>query len=573
MSSGLRIDQLIDSLNTYSLEDSQKVELLCQIAYHHHDPMMALQYGQQSLQLAQTLNRPLLIARAYEELAEAHRVLGNEVQSRHATTRALRIYENENEYHLAAALYAQTANYLLKDQRYDQAIRLLESAKQNYKKSGDNKKYALTCINLGEAFRLTQHYDSAKHYLYHALTCNYTEDSLIRGYALGNLGMVYHESIELKNAKEYLIDGIAIVEKLKDPYSTSVYLAELGRVYQQQGLKDQAEKHLLKAIKMAQDANLKEQIRDFSQQLSFYYAELHDYRSSLQYQRLFQIYQDSLVNKTNIQLVERIKAEYEIDKKNSEIQLLDQINLQRTYAAYGLALGVVLLVCLSLLLHRKNEQAKTANDILSEQKETLAHREKEKAVLLHELNHRVKNNLQMISSLLNMQKHELVGHPAEQAIHESKHRIDALSLIHQRLYQQDTQTKISVKEYFTDLILNLVYSYGREVKCTFDISDTPLLIDILIPLALITNELVTNALKYAFEETSEPNIHFEFQTKPCCASLLVRDNGSGFDPSQQKEGFGLVLTRTLVAQLDGDLRYTNQNGSIWTLHIKIDPLS
>src|SRR5690606_1197403 len=155
-------------------------------------------------------------------------------------------------------------------------------------------------------------------------------------------------------------------------------------------------------------------------------------------------------------------------------------------------MGVFSLIIFMCLLYSGNKKIKKINKELSYQKDIISKREKEKALLLRELNHRVKNNLQMISSLLSLQSRELNGHPAKEAIISGKYRVEALSLVHRKLYQEGLDTKIKIKEYVEELVLSLFHGYNTKFKPKFKIANISVGIDIAVPLALIINELTTN---------------------------------------------------------------------------------
>ena len=134
---------------------------------------------------------------------------------------------------------------------------------------------------------------------------------------------------------------------------------------------------------------------------------------------------------------------------------------------------------------------------------------------MRELHHRVKNNLQVISSMLALQSMKLENETARIAITEGKDRIRAMSLIHQRLYKKENELKINVREYVKNLMNDLVDSYGdhRNVDINLSIDSYSLNADTTLPIGLIINELVTNAFKYAFEKTDLPQIVVDLKVK------------------------------------------------------------
>jgi len=153
----------------------------------------------------------------------------------------------------------------------------------------------------------------------------------------------------------------------------------------------------------------------------------------------------------------------------------------------------------------------------------------EKEVLLQEIHHRVKNNLQIISSLLNLQTHYVEGEETINVLKDSQNRVKTMAIVHEKLYQSPNLKDINFKEYIEDLISVLFYSYGIEsknIKTLINLEDLKIDIDTAIPCGLIINELVTNSLKYAFPD-GKGILKVELTSKSDNIKLRVADNGVG----------------------------------------------
>jgi PAS domain S-box-containing protein len=201
---------------------------------------------------------------------------------------------------------------------------------------------------------------------------------------------------------------------------------------------------------------------------------------------------------------------------------------------------------------------------------------KEKEVLLREVHHRVKNNLQVISSLLNLQSGYITDQRSRELFKECQTRVRSMSLIHERLYQAESLSRLSFSGYARALVEDLFHSYGldrEKVSYSLDIIDRPMKIDTAIPCGLIVNELVSNSLKYAFP--SYQQIGRQGLIKIALVggddgslTLSVRDNGvglpQGFD-IEKVGSLGLQLVATLVQQLDGKLEIKNEDGAWFSM--------
>ena len=569
-----KADSLLQTLELGNLTKKERAVNLRSVAFFHPDLKIALFSAKQSLQIASEIEDPILQAEALEELSHLERRLGNNGKSLEASFKALRIYESLSLTERQAASYTQLASNYLSNKEYHSAINYLKRANHIYLDSDEKTNQALTILNLGEAYRLGGYLDSAATCFSEALKLNESiKNEIIKSYSLGNLGMVEAAQNELPLAKENLNKAIAILRDLGDPYSSSIYIAELGEIYKKERNWRSSEQKFLEAYNMAEQAGLKEQIRDFSASLAQLYESEHQYSKALEYQKLYQVYQDSLVNKENIQKIEQLKSGYELDKRETEINFLSTINTNQKYLVALLATGIFLLLLLAFLLYLSNKKIVKTNTSLEHQKKIISKREAEKAILLRELNHRVKNNLQLISSLLNLQSRELSGHPAQEAIEEGKYRVEALSLVHRKLYQEGLDTRINMKEYIESLVLGIFHGYGATFKPDFEIADVSINIDRAVPLALIVNELIINALKYAYKNISDPILKIIIVQEPKeWLDMQIIDNGIGFvnDKALKGNSFGIKLIHSLIEQLEGNINKSNKNGTHWKITVKLN---
>jgi PAS domain S-box-containing protein len=190
---------------------------------------------------------------------------------------------------------------------------------------------------------------------------------------------------------------------------------------------------------------------------------------------------------------------------------------------------------------------------------------KEKEVLLKEVHHRVKNNMQVISSILNLQSSYVTDQYALSLLKESQNRIKTMAYIHESLYQNKTFTSINFSDYISTLTNNILQSYAasiQSVKLDLNIQKIILNLDTSIPAGLIINELVTNSIKHAFTESNEGIILINLHTKDNVLFLEVSDNGKGFPKDidfKNTNSLGLQLVNTLVEQLNGKMELNENN--------------
>ncbi|MBC7473612.1 MAG: PAS domain S-box protein [Candidatus Sericytochromatia bacterium] len=192
---------------------------------------------------------------------------------------------------------------------------------------------------------------------------------------------------------------------------------------------------------------------------------------------------------------------------------------------------------------------------------------KEKDLLLKEINHRVKNNLQIISSLLSLQSGYIKDEATLEAFRESQNRVRTMALIHEELYKTEKLSKIEFKKYVKNLVNHLYQSYVvSKSKIVFEIESIEAYLDIetAIPLGLIINELVSNSLKYAFKNEQNGQVNICLNKSDDIFELIVKDNGIGLAKDfnfRQTQSLGLQLIMSLTEQLEGTIELDDSIGT------------
>jgi PAS domain S-box-containing protein len=217
-------------------------------------------------------------------------------------------------------------------------------------------------------------------------------------------------------------------------------------------------------------------------------------------------------------------------------------------------------------------ERRRAEELLRQNQAQLAESLKEREVLLQEVHHRVKNNLQVISSLINMQARQMTDQASRGALEECKTRVEAIALIHEKLYQSKDYAQVPFSDYARGLAQNIFHSAGVSrsvIDLQVDIEGMALAVDKAIPCGLILNELITNALKHAFPDDRRGVVRVELRKEGAGDVLLaVGDDGVGvppnFEPSRSPT-LGLQLIATLVKQLDGKLQVLNTGGTTFKI--------
>jgi PAS domain S-box-containing protein len=197
---------------------------------------------------------------------------------------------------------------------------------------------------------------------------------------------------------------------------------------------------------------------------------------------------------------------------------------------------------------------------------------KEKEVLLKEIHHRVKNNLQIISSLLNLQSAYIKDKDSFEIFKESQNRVRSMALIHEKLYQSKDMSQIDFSDYVSELVSNLFSSYSLNsalITLHLDIDNIMLDIDLAINLGLIMNELVSNAFKHAYAEGEKGNLFISMRRDGKNFELIIEDDGIGFPSDidfKKTESLGLQLINTLVDQIGGEIALIPDHGTKFVIN-------
>ena len=305
------------------------------------------------------------------------------------------------------------------------------------------------------------------------------------------------------------------------------------------------------------------------------------FRDAYNHLRQLKIISDSIFNATKAKQLQQLEVEYETAKKEDSIRAknsdiivltqknqLQQANLKQSNLIKNVTIaGIIVAFVFIGLIYRQYRLKQRSNDLITHKNEQLQHFLTEKEWLLKEIHHRVKNNLQIVMSLLNSQSAYIDNVAALTAIHDSQHRVHAMSLIHQKLYGSDNVSSIDMAFYIRELVSYLSDSFDTGQRIRFDLEVESLELDVsqAVPLGLILNEAITNAIKYAFPKDRNGIITISLSsTTPNNYLLTISDNGIGMPlkPGSKTTGsLGMSLMSGLAEDLDGKFTIENDNGT------------
>ncbi len=463
-------------------------------------------------------------------------------------------------------LYHYLARIHIFYKNYDVALENLFSTEQISSKMlnrelGEYFK-GLSHLFIGHIFNQQKEYDSAKVYLKLALNnSEFTKDLHALGHNYCYLGDLYFNIGQYDSAMYYYNVSADIHENNKEINRLSWARLGIGKTYFQLGDSENALIYLLALINNeSQNLEITSQSSDYLSQI---YFKQKNYKKAYKYLKINKISSEELINEEKIKEITKLEIEHEYRTKQNELELAREHERslyiaklkQNRLTIYLTGGGFITAFIISILIFRSLRQKKKAG--------------KEKEVLLKEIHHRVKNNLQVISSILSLQNKYISDSKVKDALSESQDRVKSMALIHQMLYQQDRFSEINMREYITELSNTIKSSQNgssNNIQLETKIEDLWFDIDTAVPLGLIVNELLTNAYKYAFPVKTKGQILLEIkQIEPKHYCLSVTDNGIGIPEKllteQSTNTLGLNMVNILAKQLKGNLTVANTPGA------------
>ncbi len=394
------------------------------------------------------------------------------------------------------------------------------------------------------------------------------EANYLKGIIEGNIGRCYGQLRQYKEAIPWLEGSIITIKEFnKGKFSSDVVenTLELAECYLQLGNYEKARQYLKADLKPRKIENILKKNRA----LATYYDKIQDYRNASFYLKKNVRIRDSINIYESALRTQQLAALTSQDLENSRNQMEEQklaleksrLDLQAKDERISLVFISLIFTLLGFagLVYAYLKSIKTQR-LIAEQKYIIEASLVEKDSLLKEIHHRVKNNLQMVSSLLSLQTKNTRSKAAIEALEEGKSRVKAMALIHQKLYQNDDLSVIEMQGYIESLINSIQSVYkkgGHNINITIDAEGTELDIDRAIPFGLILNELVSNSFKYAFPTDDENGkIYIHLRKNGDQGYFEYTDNGIGLPEDTDERtssSMGIRLMNRLVNQLQSTL--------------------
>ena len=339
----------------------------------------------------------------------------------------------------------------------------------------------------------------------------------------------------------------------------------LADTYVKMGRLTEAEEEIGKGIALATEVSMAHR-RNLYKSATQLYSRTGDYKKAFSFQSQYTNLADSLARlETSLNLT-RLLAQYKTSKKERELELLkiasekkELLLENKNVTIQSLAIVTLTSIVFIALFARQRSKIKKKNLALDSAN-------KEQLVLMQEVHHRVKNNLQLIASLINLQSTQVANVEVARELEKTRSRIMSIALIHQKLYQNENMSSVDLRSFLGSLIENILSTLPQEMRIEkhIDISLVKVEIETAISIGLIVNELVANSIKHGFTGIISPRLTVQLTNTTDKIILIVEDNGSGragYSSVETAHGFGLHLIEILLRRLSGTMHTDFQNGS------------
>lgn len=499
----------------------------------------------------------------------------------------------------------------------DEAISIYLKALSLAKKHNFKRDVATIHNNLGSVYLVREDYPNARRNFNQALSIRKSlNDSVETAMIYGNLGSYYRRVRDIDSARVFYYKCIRIREQLNDVNGlNSIYMSvaildqlegkradaiktyqriieradsiknyeivilgniNMANAYYYSGKYVLAEKTCLKALQLSEDYDDDRNLAVIYKLLSYIYEKKGDASKVLEYSKLYHDRYSEIFNIEKEKEVNRLQIKFDSQEKDHQIGQLERKQIEADLIAkekelatrntlFWVYLSVIILglslAFILIIYFRKRKFSRRQNQLLEERE-----------ILLKEVHHRVKNNLQIVSSLLNLQGELSENLNPQEVLIQSQNRIQSIAIIHEKLYQSSSLADVKLDAYIQELIDYLCDSYdlhakGIEIKCAVD--SISIHLDQIVPCGLIINELITNSIKHAFVNGGSITINGSLQDGKITLDLI--DNGKGFPENFElstSNSLGLKLAKGLARQLKGTLEIIEGSGAHFRLTIK-----
>jgi two-component sensor histidine kinase len=552
-----------------------------------HEYKRAMEYYEKGITIAKKINDSSYIAGYLLNMGIIHKKQANYVDALQTMQESL---------DLSQAIYAQNKDTALEQtiastmnsiadiyntlELYDKAYFYLNEALKLRKKRNNRVGIAGSFNYLGVNYYKRKHYYQALQYfdsslvLKKQLIAEHQKTPAFTVSTLLNIGRVCKELSRQHLAEYYFLEAVntpsdsnIIHPEFPDSYT------ELAVLYFEQGKYNEALQMIEKGMPYAEQLNLKTIIRqNYDIQRKIYRIQRKP-EQALLYDELYIRMNDSVMNEQKSKALLEMETRYETKKKDQDMRNMIKEQKALNLRILLMIISICVLAVAIMIIIRSLRREKI---LLRKEKE-----DKNKIeMLMAELSHRWKNNLQLLLSVLHMQQDRLDDPGSREAVQEIENRVRSMAHIHQQFYRNEHINTINLKEYLSAIVKDLVHSYGSSAGVSMldykeELEDISISNDRAMLIGLIANEMISNSFKHAFKDIDNPELSISlYKADEQSVGLRICDNGTAIlvkEHIEKADSFGLKLIRLLTKQLKAELKVENDRGVCYTLIIPKSP--
>lgn len=568
---GLKILQKIEKEEAPVKVAELHEEMANWYGYHGLFPQDSVVYhSEKTLEYYQKTGNNTKIADSFRVLAIDYLNQNELAKAQEVVFKALPLFEALEDEQGMAKVYRVLADLHEKMLKPEASIKYAQQAIALFKKSGNHSGTCIALFNVIKGYTKLGEYDKAYKAADEciAIVNNKVPDEifvLIRAYSYRS-----DISVRTKDYDQALADCATAYELAVDAVGeerAATYRTAIGNVLKFQGKYTEAIGHFEVGI-AALEKQESENTWEAYQQVSECYEQLSDQENALLYYKKSVAIKNKVMEDKLANLESEAVIKYETGKKDvalaAQTVLLEEKNKTQQLM---IGIGVLLLALLGVVFFFLNKSRKATS--------VIAAKNDENELLLKEIHHRVKNNLELVKSLISLQSAQLEDSATKDAMIASQNRVQSMGIIHQQLYQGTNLGSIEMKNYFVNLGEGILDTFNAEnkVKIACAMDNLELDVDTAVPIGLIVNELLTNALKYAFPKNVKGQIEIRLAKLDAqTLTLKVTDNGVGKQQGSAPvgSGFGTQLVSLLTQQLNGKMQEEVKNGTSVSFEFKLD---
>ncbi len=510
---------------------------------------IARQYHLKTIEEAEKIQNWELVENGYHGLGTLASMQSNFEQSIHYYLESIRAAErwgNQKGVTLTqqniSNIYFKAKNYVAAKENIEKTYRMALAQKDTLRIGAVLLVYGNIELALGnEASALEKQQTATKIF-------EQKKDKSRLAQSLFALGEIFLKKGDYSTAKQYF-DQCQQLESVFVPYLSADFYSKLGKLYHAQQQFPAAIEAFKKSLANSDTSRFKEIALTNHLELAEIFKTQGNFKIAYAHLDTANQLGKILFEENNQKNLTDAKFRFDVEKRDLQIKTQAQELANSLKIRYGLAGGLLLLSGLFFFTWRQMKAKQTATKRLE--------------LLMKELHHRVKNNLQTMVSLMRLQSRQVKDSHALAILNESRNRLEAISMLHQQFYRNEEIHTVNFKSFLEELIHKLCFAYNfpeETFSKQIEVEDHILNVDTALPTALIINELLSNSFKYAFSTTEYPDIIIQLKNH----ALYYHDNGKGIDKEVNTNptaaSFGIILITSLAQQLNAKHRFYNEEG-------------